>query len=57
MTDFEKACQKLPENGPNSKLSKCQVFEISYKSNERHYDLVPGASGTKSHGPFWREIS
>ena len=34
MTDFEKACQKLPENGPNSKLSKCQVFEISYKSNE-----------------------
>ena len=34
MTDFEKACQKLPENGPNSKLSKCQVFEISYKANE-----------------------
>ena len=34
MTDSEKACQKLPEKGPNSKLSKCQVFEISYKSNE-----------------------
>ena len=39
MTDFEKACQKLPENGPNSKLSKCQVFEISYKSNDLKTDI------------------
>ena len=43
MTDFEKACQKLPENGPNSKLSKCQVFEISYKSNEFAGSFLNGA--------------